>query len=126
MLNIQKQIEYWKKGALEDFETADILILKNKFRHGLFFCHLAVEKMLKAHYVKTLKDIAPITHNLIFLLSKTDLELSEEYRNILPVLMKYQLEGRYPDYNPLIPSKEIIIEYLKKTKGLVEWLEKKL
>ncbi len=40
--------------------------------------------------------------------------------------MKYQLEGRYPDYSPLIPSKEKINDYLSKTKDLLLWLTQKL
>ena len=42
------------------------------------------------------------------------------------VLMKYQLEGRYPDFNPYIPNKEIVIEYLAKTKEIFEWIKKQL
>ena len=40
--------------------------------------------------------------------------------------MKYQLEGRYPDYNPVIPTKEKVSEYLNKTKELLTWIERKL
>ena len=40
--------------------------------------------------------------------------------------MKYQLQGRYPDYNPIIPSIFKVIEYLDKTEKLLIWLQKKL
>lgn len=40
--------------------------------------------------------------------------------------MKYQLQGRYPDYDPKLPSKEKAIEFLNKTKIFVEWLKMKL
>ncbi|MHB8906263.1 MAG: HEPN domain-containing protein, partial [Melioribacteraceae bacterium] len=50
--NIEKQVEYWKTTALSDFETAELLIKNNKFIHGLFFCHLTIEKLLKANFVK--------------------------------------------------------------------------
>jgi len=40
--------------------------------------------------------------------------------------MKYQLQGRYPDYNPIVPDKAIIIDYLNKTEKLLKWLEAKL
>ena len=36
------------------------------------------------------------------------------------------LISRYPDYNPVIPAKEKVTEYLNKTKGLLIWIEKKL
>ena len=35
-MNVDKQIEYWLKGAEEDIETAEILIFKGKIMHGLF------------------------------------------------------------------------------------------
>lgn len=40
--------------------------------------------------------------------------------------MKYQLEGRYPDYNPKIPSKENVLQYFEKTKEIFIWLKNKL
>lgn len=54
-LDIQKQIEFWKSGALESFDTAVILLNKRKYLHGLFFCHLTIEKALKAHVIKEKK-----------------------------------------------------------------------
>ncbi len=125
-MNINKQIEYWKSGSSTDIETAEILIEKEKYLHGLFFCHLAIEKILKAIYVKHNKRLAPKTHDLIYLTEHSELELEEKYLKFLPVLMKYQLEGRYPEYSPSIPSKEKMNEYLKKTKDLLLWLIQKL
>lgn len=48
MLNIKNQIDYWVNGADEAFQTAEILIAQKRMLHGLFFCHLAIEKILKA------------------------------------------------------------------------------
>jgi len=126
MINIDKQIAYWKSSALDDLTSAQILIERNRFLHGLFFCHLVIEKIIKAHVVKYTKDIAPRSHNLIFLADKTDLHFDEENEIFLGILMKYQLQGRYPDYNPLIPNKQKVNEYLKKTEELFEWLKTKL
>ena len=59
MINVSKQIEYWKKGAEDDLVTADLLIRENRILHGLFFCHLVIEKAIKAHVVKSSGEIAP-------------------------------------------------------------------
>ena len=126
MADFNKQLEYWKITALSDFETAEILIEKDKFLHGLFFCHLAIEKVLKAHFVKATKNLAPKTHDLIYLAKKTDIKLDEKHKNLLTVLMRYQLEGRYPENFPSNPDEEKLIEYLKQTKELLEWLVKQL
>jgi len=126
MVNIDKQISYWESSALDDLTSAQILIERNRFLHGLFFCHLVIEKMIKAHVVKNTKEIAPRSHNLIFLAEKTDLHFDEDIEIFLGILMKYQLQGRYPDYNPIIPSQQKVNEYLKKTEELFEWLKTKL
>jgi len=51
-MDVQKQIEYWRYGSADDMEAATVLLEKNKFRQALFFAHLAVEKMLKAHVAR--------------------------------------------------------------------------
>ena len=126
MLNIGKQIEYWINTAKSDLDTAELLIRESRYSHGLFFCHLTIEKGLKAHVVKTTGEIPPKSHNLLYLLELADIELGENDENFLGLLMKYQLEGRYPDYNPVIPTKEKVLEYLNLTKKMMLWLERKL
>ena len=126
MINLQKQIDYWINGAIDDLESAKILIEKNKLLHGLFFCHLVIEKSIKAHVVKSTKEIPPKSHNLLFLLEKTKLELSENDEIFLGILMKYQLQGRYPDYNPVLPNGIIVDKYINHTETLMSWLKKKL
>ena len=124
--NLQKQIDYWKNGALSDIETAEILVEKDKLLHGLFFCHLTIEKAIKAHYVKATNNLAPKTHDFTYLLTKANLEIEESYQPLLGILMKYQLEGRYPENKIDSPSKERTKDYLNQTKKLLEWLVKKL
>lgn len=94
--------------------------------HGLFFCHLVIEKAIKAHVVKTSKEMAPRSHNLIYLVDKTALKLDNDTEIFLGILMKYQLQGRYPDYNPVLPDRVKINEYFEKTKALLKWLEERL
>ncbi|NOU46270.1 MAG: HEPN domain-containing protein [Bacteroidales bacterium] len=126
MINLQKQIDYWMNGAEDDILTADLLIQKERILHGLFFCHLVIEKAIKAHYVKTTGDIAPRTHNLIYLAESTGLTFDNETQIFLGILMKYQLQGRYPDYNPVLPDLITVCEYFDKTKNLLQWLKMKL
>ncbi|MCF8373825.1 MAG: hypothetical protein K9H64_19540 [Bacteroidales bacterium] len=40
--------------------------------------------------------------------------------------MKYQLQGRYPDYNPILPDKSKVNEYLNQTEKILKWLKEKL
>lgn len=126
MINVQKQIDYWINGAEDDLITADLLLKEKRILHGLFFCHLVIEKAIKAHYVKVNEEIAPRSHNLIYLTEKAKLDFEDDVQIFLGLLMKYQLQGRYPDYNPILPDFKKVNEYLVKTKDLFRWLKKKL
>jgi len=42
MIDVEKQIAYWRAGAEEDWEVAVDLVESGKARHGLFFAHLAL------------------------------------------------------------------------------------
>ena len=76
--------------------------------------------------MKQTKEIAPRSHNLIYLSEKANLKFIEKDEIFLGILMKYQLQGRYPDYNPIIPDKSKVINYLTKTEKMLTWLKKKL
>ena len=48
MIDLQKQIDYWITGAEEDLTTADLLLKMKRYQHGMFFCHLSIEKVLNS------------------------------------------------------------------------------
>ncbi len=125
-MDIKKQIEYWINSSEDDLETAGLLISNNKILHGLFLCHLCIEKAIKAHVVKYTGNVPPKIHNLSFLIEKTDLTLSESQLSLCDTLMFYQLEGRYPGFTPKIPSKIKSENILTQTKDLSQWLKAKL
>jgi len=124
--NVNKQIEYWINTGEEDLNSAELLIKNNKNLHGLFFCHLCIEKAIKAHVARCTFEVPPKSDNLSYLLSKTDLKLSEEYKDFCAILMTYQLEGRYPENLPSSPTNNVTIKYLYETKSLFQWLKEKL
>jgi len=125
-MDIKKQIEYWISTAEDDIETSEILIAKDKILQGLFFCHLCIEKVIKANMVRCTEQVPPKVHNLSYLLEKTDLTLSEVQLLFCDTLMYYQLEGRYPEFYPKVPSKTKSEEILQQTKELFQWLKAKL
>ncbi len=126
MVDIQKQIGYWINGAEDDIITAKLLIQEKRNLHGLFFCHLVIEKAIKAHVVKKSGDVAPRTHNLVHLSENVGLIFDDENQIFMGILMKYQLQGRYPDYSPVLPDQKQVNEYFHKTKDLLQWIKMKL
>ena len=125
-MNKELQIKYWIDGSAEDISTAQILIEKERFLHGLFFCHLAMEKVLKAVYVKIKNEFAPKTHNLLYLCELCGIELSDERMTFYAILMKYQITGRYPENTAQPPEQETVIKYYEKVMEEILWLKQKL
>ena len=125
-MNTELQIKYWIDGSGEDLSTAQILIEQERCMHGLFFCHLAMEKILKAVYVKIKNDFAPKTHNLIYLCELCGIELADEQTAFYAILMKYQITGRYPDNTTLSPGRTTAVQYYTKVREETAWLKQKL
>ena len=94
MIDIQKQIKYWRDGSHEDWQVAHELVDLGRTRHALFFAHLALEKMLKAHVCRTTGNLAPKIHNLVRLAELANLSISNRQRLLLGRFNQYQLEGR--------------------------------
>ena len=121
-IDTQKQIEYWRSGASEDWDVAVELVNTGRIRHGLFFAHLALEKMLKAHVCRSTGDLVPRIHALLRLAERTDLVISEEKRLFLARFDRHQLEGRYPGPHGDRLDLSIAQQDLGKARELFEWL----
>ncbi|MCD6327039.1 HEPN domain-containing protein [bacterium] len=121
-----KQIEYWRFGSEEDIAAASSLIEKRHLRHGLFFAHLAIEKMLKAHVVRKTGKEPPYIHNLIRLAEIAELALDSDRMTLLRDFSFYQLAGRYPDHIKASLDFGTAKEDLASMKEMVEWLTAKL
>lgn len=125
-IDIQKQVKYWKNGAVEDWDVAQSLINQNKIRHGLFFAHLALEKLLKAHTCRTTKNLAPRTHNLSRLAELASLTFSQNQQDILAEMNAFNLEGRYPDPLMPVPTRDETKEYMSRAEEMYQWLMNQL
>jgi HEPN domain-containing protein len=126
MLNTAKQIKYWCTMAENDIETASILVTSGKFIEGIFFCHLSIEKIIKALVVKQTDNIPPKSHDLFYLTNIAKIEITEEQSEFMQILMKYHLEGRYPEYYPKPPSADKTKDYLHQTNSLLKCFSKML
>ncbi len=65
-----KTIQYWREGAAYDLETGRSLMEAKRF---------------------------PYTHSLVFLASKTEIEMPDSIMDTLAEFMEFHLEARYPD-----------------------------
>jgi len=126
MVNVPKQIEYWRKSSDEDFAAAQSLLEKGHLRHCLFFAHLALEKMLKAHVTRQTEDIPPRIHNLVRLAGMAGLSPNSDQIIFLRSFDMYQMEGRYPDSEQVPIDSRTTKEKLSLAVEIIKWLTAQL
>jgi len=126
MVDVSKHIEYWRNGAAEDWTVAVKLIKGGNTRHGLFFAHLTIEKILKAHVCLRTEDFAPKTHNLLRLAELAQVELTREQMDLLADMNSYQIESRYPEMLQPPPSEKEAEKVLSKAEAILSWLKNRL
>jgi HEPN domain-containing protein len=106
--------------------VAGQLIKSNKIRHGLFFLHLTLEKILKAHVCRHTEDIAPRIHNLVRLSELSGIAFESEHIDLLSEMNPCNIEGRYPELWGTLPSQKEAQLLVKKTEELSIWLKNQL
>ena len=122
VVDIGKHVDYWRSGGEEDIAAAGSLLETGHPRHALFFAHLAVEKMLKAHVTKATGDVPPKIHDLLRLAEIAGLSMPDERSRFLAEIQDYCLEGRYAERWPEPPSREQAESALSETREVLEWL----
>lgn len=127
MKSKREVIKYWLTGSKEDFGSAEILYKNKKYHHALFFCHLSIEKMLKAIIVKSTKTAPPLIHDLVRLAERAGVPVNELQKNELAEITTFSIEARYDDYKLSFrkkAKKQFTLKYLDKTKEMLQWLSK--
>jgi HEPN domain-containing protein len=95
----EQYVEYWIDTAKNDWSTSETLFVAGHYLHCLFFAHLTLEKIAKAHWVKIHQDnIPPRMHNIVWILQESQVGISNEDMIFLEVFNQFQLSTRYPDY----------------------------
>lgn len=128
-INKKDLVNYWIKSSEEDLKTADSLFLSKRYHHCLFFCHLFIEKILKALIVKESGKQAPYGHKLFQLAKLINIVFSDEQLDLLDEVTAFNIEARYNDYKFQFYKKAdraYSKSYFEKSKRLYLWLRKKI
>jgi len=96
---MNKRVQSLIDGVNDALEMARSFA-SGKFLWAVFFCHLAVEKMLKAVVLNRTGEVAPKTHNLMHLLKLGQLSPPKEALDFLGQLNTFSVPTRYPDELP--------------------------
>lgn len=95
---VQELVSYWQITAEHDYDTMLALFKIKRYSDSLFFGHIILEKILKAHVVKVTKSQAPYVHNLTRLADIAALPLSQKQLDLLDVVNDFNIRARYPEY----------------------------
>jgi len=127
--DVEKTVQYWLEGAEYDINVTDAMYQTEKYPYALFIGHLALEKLLKALFVRTLKEHAPHTHSLTLLASKLSIEIPKNTIKKLARFMEFHFEARYPEEQKVFYkkcTKKFTKEKLQEIKEVFAWLKEKL
>jgi HEPN domain-containing protein len=122
-----KDFQEWLKQAEYDLETAEVMFKGNRYFYAVFMCHLAVEKALKGIYYKKFNEVPPKTHNIVFLISKTEINPPEDIGRFLIKINQASIVTRYPEDLAKLQgdyTATTVQELLSKTKEAMAWIKK--
>jgi HEPN domain-containing protein len=94
-----------------------------RIQFGLFFVHLTLEKIIKAHVWRIRRKRPPKIHNLIRLAEIAELPLDVKNKQVLAEINEFKIEGRYSDVLGPPISLQDARGYLRRAKGTFEWLK---
>lgn len=124
---LEAQVQHWKESAKRNWETAQNLFKLNHRDACLFFCHLALEKILKAAVLRKTKKVPPYIHDLAKLAVLAHLKVSPEEIQHLRTITTFNIAARYDEikfqfYKKCTPT--FTKQYLQITKKLYHVFQK--
>ncbi|TET37917.1 MAG: HEPN domain-containing protein [Planctomycetota bacterium] len=122
---MRKDTQNWIKTAEYDLETAEDIFKIGRYPYVIFMCHLAIEKLLKAHVTEVTQSEPAKTHNLVYLVQKAGLDVPQDTMDFLGDLSNGSVPTRYPDdFDKFVGeyTKKEAEEYLRLTKEAFQWL----
>ncbi len=125
------KVSYWVELAEYDLKTAEAMLNTQRYLYVGFMCHQAIEKLLKAKYIKETQKTPPFTHNLSLLGTQANIydKMATDQKDLLDNLGPLNIEARYPtDKEKLLKSltPEKCKNLISETRGLAEWIKKQL
>lgn len=122
------RVKYWFEQCEYDLETAKAMNKSGRFLYVGFFCHLVVEKALKALFESNNNEIPPYTHNLRLLAEQSGIyeKLSEKQKEFIEKLQPLNIQARYPTYKDEIYKSlnyDLCNNFINESKNIFEWIK---
>jgi HEPN domain-containing protein len=112
-----------------DLETARHMLVTGRYLYVIFLCHLALEKMLKAHVTETIQEFPAKTRDLIYLVKKGKVVLPQNLLEFTGRINTASIPTRYPEDLQLAIQEypeSVAREYLENTEKVIKWLKEHL
>jgi len=127
-MNKEGHIAQLRAKAEKETKTADDLFNSGHYDWCLFMWHLAIELIIKAKIVAIGKEY-PYTHDLVRLVKKVQVPLSDEIINQLYEITTYNIEARYESEKLHLykkATKEYTTEWVTKCKNIFRLMNQSL
>jgi HEPN domain-containing protein len=128
---MQSKVDYWIDLCDDDIVTARALLNSKRLLHMGFFCHMVVEKALKAVVASVTGEIPPKIHDLQKLASRGGVfdSLTATQFALFDALTPLQVETRYPEYKAQVAGTLTVgycKELLRETEDFLCWIKQRL
>lgn len=122
-------VKFWIDGSDEASRVAEDLYRLDHRSFCLFFCHLTLEKMLKAVLAKKSPGQSYYIHSLSKLATIAELNLPTDWLEVLDEISTFNVKARYNDiklelYKRATPA--YTKRFLNKTKEIKQWLKEQI
>ena len=126
MTKLQKTVTHLQESAGRDWKIAQKLFNGKDYAYSLFFCHLALEKLLKCIIVKKIDEAAPFSHDLVKLAELAQIPVDKETVLALDEITKFNISARYDNEKLAFykkATKNFTERYFKTTERIYVWLK---
>jgi HEPN domain-containing protein len=124
-------ISNWISLAEYDLETARAMQKSGRYLYVVFTCQQAIEKYLKALYVKEKGETPPYTHNLTRLVEELSIagQIDPKVDRFLERMNSYYIQSRYTEEIKEISRRLDTVttrEILDRTEEVCSWMRSQI
>jgi HEPN domain-containing protein len=123
---MQKETKNWIDSSDYDAQTAQHMLQTGRYIYVIFMCHLAIEKLLKAIVQEITGKLPHKTHDLVYLLQVTKINLPEHLLEFIGKINNASIVTRYPeDLSKIVSAypEQVAKDYLNSTYEVITWLK---
>jgi HEPN domain-containing protein len=114
----------WLRYAKSDLRNAEILLKNKSYRDCIWYCHQAIEKLLKAIISHRGKEVRKV-HDLVGLLEEAGVASQKSITEFIEELNPYYIPTRYPEAGfrlKITYGKKNAAKILRATREVFKWL----